>query len=1577
MEPAVVIPSRRRSRDSGTDTEKCLLCQTITPESLSTLKEQGRVKLQASLKERSLLRDEKSQDIIDRIQAIDLHDLVQKQMIVYHRTCYCDVTNATNISRLRRKFEKARQSYPSSSQMSSSTDAEHPFLRHSVPALNKGLCIFCQKDTSKPTCLVMTEPVSNKILQMIQDDNIMSCRLAGISDLIAADARYHLQCYVEYCRKSKSSKDSCSSSNVDPYLSQVIQELRDGMSRGEVYTLKDVWQHYSNLLTKAGDEPGLYKNCRRIFKQKLEKCMPNEIHFIPQLDPHEPQLLFPAMCTQSAIQTLKKQTDELEDTVASEHIKMSKPLDLESETLLTVYHAACNIRAEIKSAPPYNNCASMNNDLAKSVIPETLFVFVHSLLSDGAEEGIDDVTDECDQGDSTTSVKVLSICQDIVYAVSKGKTLTPKHVGLGMAVHQATRSKALVKLLHNAGHCIPYDQVRRVDTTLAERELENYSTNGNVPVPSNLTPRQFVHFAADNIDIIEETLDGKGTFHATQMVAYQHPSETNKPEGDIKSLPIGDDKCLKVPHDFQELCDPPHSATRPNPTYAAEQVKQEWFDADTYSEVRNEADAKDLAWALCRQHNPGNQIVPAWTGFNQVIAQGNDAENITTVGFMPIINAPAHEPSTMWTVLLRCLKVSEKINPGCSTVLTVDQQLYCKAKELQWANQEFLAPVVIKLGSFHIAHNFMRVIGQHMTDSGITDVWRDSSVFGEATADNIIAAKSYNRSIRAHKLTYDALFRILWPLILQWANENDVVIADEIHAAVQTMARQFQQANQESDTSESFTQLVHAISQHHLQGILKEFDAQLPSTAKYWRQYMEMVTILLQFIRAEREGNWNLHLSALADMLPWFSAYNHNNYTRWGTVYLADMQLLPQTNPDIHKQFMDGNFVIKRSQHPFNKISTDQGLEHINRVSKVAGGLVGITKTDSARDRWCVTFNERSRISQETWDMFSIEMEDTEYNTLDHKDLSKSRIVRDESDVRKLQEKFNELHVFSCDHQAIVCLSTNDVAPADVTQSLLTADDRGRGRLSAFVKDRLSLKNIAFHDKLTNVKYLTLQNMYQLAGTTNASILKMAKADRNLFQRLLIAKDAGRDINLDSLLEYELSPVPLSLADTAGQLRHSDKAALSHILEENVLEDTIPVTLAQTCTIIDGQALVQAMGKPSGCATFGDFADSFASKVFSYLKPTSTRVDVVFDRYLHHSVKSAMRKKRTGPGTRLVRRMVNSRDVPLPTNWKQFIDLPENKTNLSEFLSSQLMIKAQSLNGYEVIVAAGFADIEDTRSSQGRDMRNLMSNHEEADTRIILHGIDAQQQGFNQLVVVCQDTDVLVLLTHFADKLCQEIWFKAGTTRQHRNIKIHSIEMPLDVRGNLVAFHAITGCDTVSSFYGIGKKKAWKVFLKHPHLLQNLGLGEITTETVAKAEEFVCRLYQPNSALTSINKVRSKMFQKGMKELENLPPTANALKQHILRAHFQAAVWRSANSPKPGIPEPTDSGWHLVQDSLVPVLTTANPIPSAYTPLLTCRCTNCATSKCTCRSKHLRCIAACQCSEQLCHNPYNPATDDE
>lgn len=43
-------------------------------------------------------------------------------------------------------------------------------------------------------------------------------------------------------------------------------------------------------------------------------------------------------------------------------------------------------------------------------------------------------------------------------------------------------------------------------------------------------------------------------------------------------------------------------------------------------------------------------------------------------------------------------------------------------------------------------------------------------------------------------------------------------------------------------------------------------------TFAFWSSYLEMVQLLMLFIRATREGNWELHLSTVRSMLPWFFA---------------------------------------------------------------------------------------------------------------------------------------------------------------------------------------------------------------------------------------------------------------------------------------------------------------------------------------------------------------------------------------------------------------------------------------------------------------------------------------------------------------------------------------------------------------------------------------------------------------------------------------------------------------------------------------------------------------------------------
>ena len=61
---------------------------------------------------------------------------------------------------------------------------------------------------------------------------------------------------------------------------------------------------------------------------------------------------------------------------------------------------------------------------------------------------------------------------------------------------------------------------------------------------------------------------------------------------------------------------------------------------------------------------------------------------------------------------------------------------------------------------------------------------------------------------------------------------------------------------------------------------LKKSSLRKSRTASLSLEYMDMIDILRRFIKAERTGNWGLHLKAMQDMLPFFAAAGHNLYLK-------------------------------------------------------------------------------------------------------------------------------------------------------------------------------------------------------------------------------------------------------------------------------------------------------------------------------------------------------------------------------------------------------------------------------------------------------------------------------------------------------------------------------------------------------------------------------------------------------------------------------------------------------------------------------------------------------------------------
>ena len=108
-----------------------------------------------------------------------------------------------------------------------------------------------------------------------------------------------------------------------------------------------------------------------------------------------------------------------------------------------------------------------------------------------------------------------------MYAPCNGVKGMAKHIAIGSILHQATRSTLLVDLLHKAGHI----QLRQANPQVGPLTSARYSLflneiNGTV-VLTDVNPDNFMQFTTDNIDINDSSLEGKDTFHATQVPGWQ------------------------------------------------------------------------------------------------------------------------------------------------------------------------------------------------------------------------------------------------------------------------------------------------------------------------------------------------------------------------------------------------------------------------------------------------------------------------------------------------------------------------------------------------------------------------------------------------------------------------------------------------------------------------------------------------------------------------------------------------------------------------------------------------------------------------------------------------------------------------------------------------------------------------------------------------------------------------------------------------------------------------------------------------------------------------------------------------
>ena len=88
--------------------------------------------------------------------------------------------------------------------------------------------------------------MSQQILEGAKCDHDLSLQVAGVSDLIAAEGKYHPNCYKKF-QKKVSRSGMAAKDESGAVLLWLIEELKMSAEQGNILELKEVWLRFSSL----------------------------------------------------------------------------------------------------------------------------------------------------------------------------------------------------------------------------------------------------------------------------------------------------------------------------------------------------------------------------------------------------------------------------------------------------------------------------------------------------------------------------------------------------------------------------------------------------------------------------------------------------------------------------------------------------------------------------------------------------------------------------------------------------------------------------------------------------------------------------------------------------------------------------------------------------------------------------------------------------------------------------------------------------------------------------------------------------------------------------------------------------------------------------------------------------------------------------------------------------------------------------------------------------------------------------------------------------------------------------------
>ena len=225
--------------------------------------------------------------------------------------------------------------------------------------------------------------------------------------------------------------------------------------------------------------------------------------------------------------------------------------------------------------------------------------------------------------------------------------------------------------------------------------------------------------------------------------------------------------------------------------------------------------------------------------------------------------------------------------------------------------------------------------GKYLEETGFDTVFVENEVYGPDIVKSVMNGGHHIRGIRGMAIISEGRHTLQ---MKQFACQRGENVFNEANDIVEKISAMITESKSESAITE--WECLNILIKSREFEIFQTTAEKASNQFAFWNGFINKICpVLRDLTRSHREGNWQLHLSAVQRALPLSFAFGRTNYKRWLPLYFEDCLSSLERYPLIHENFLQGEFVVKLTKRKGSAVPVDQALE--SKFNKQGKELIG------------------------------------------------------------------------------------------------------------------------------------------------------------------------------------------------------------------------------------------------------------------------------------------------------------------------------------------------------------------------------------------------------------------------------------------------------------------------------------------------------------------------------------------------------------------------------------------------------------------------------------------------------------